>query len=483
MITTSDLREFEVLDEIKSVLNTIANWMAIPLFIIFWIADLIYVPEQKWHFLLLRLTIVPVCYFVKKSILDTQNFRKAQIIGSIYAISVALPINVMIFLIPDLATGYYAGLNLVAFGGLSFIPFTTSFFAMTTAGIYLPYFVIAILRCQNLEDFNRLAINTFFIVGSIVICFLIRYFNENLRMREINSRMALKTEIANRDFIIKSKTEEAVRLNSLSNQFSPQVVRAIRDGKVDLEKGVHRAKICAIFVDIVGSTERVVRLDQSKVDLVLARFMDTVVSTFLKYDLTIDKFQGDGILAFANDPVQHVDYIQRTCSAALEARTMLLEDREFYLMNWKKEMQIRIGISVGYANVGFYGNKKFFKCYTAIGAPLPFASRLTNLAEPNQILVDSDIATILINDQYEVAKLGEFSIKGFEADQHIIFELKKVPPDQNSLVKSQNQSCPRCSHDVLNLEMNELGQFVMKCMNCGFELTDDVQFNKMNARA
>jgi class 3 adenylate cyclase len=483
-MTTTDLRQFEVLDEIKSVLNTIANWMAIPLFTIFWVADLIYVPEQKWIFLFLRLTIIPVCYFVKKSILETQNYKKAQIIGTVYAVSVALPINIMIFLISDPSTGYYAGLNLVAFGGLSFIPFSTLFFVITSAGIYLPYFAIVLLKCQNLNDYSRVAINSFFIVGSIVICFLIRYFNENLRVREINSRLALKLEIANRDYIIKSKTEEAVRLHSLSNQFSPQVVRAIRDGKVDLEKGVHRSKICAIFVDIVGSTERVVRLDQSKVDLVLSRFMDTVVSIFLKYDLTIDKFQGDGLLAFANDPVQHGDFIQRTCSAAIEVRTQLMADREFYLMNWKKELQIRIGISAGYANVGFYGNKKFFRSYTAIGAPLPFASRLTNIAEPNQILVDSDIAMLLIEDNYELKKLGEYSIKGFEADQHIIFELMKMPVAQMNYPIFHTQVCPKCQHEVLNLEMNSFGQFVMKCEQCGFELEENTaQMNIVNARA
>lgn len=472
MITSSQLREFEVLDEIKSVLNVVANWMAIPLFVVFWLADWIYVPEQKWQFLAIRLMIVPACLGVKYSIERILNAKRAQLVACIYAVAVALPINLMIALIPDPATGYYAGLNLVAFGGLSFIPFSTRYFAMTAAGIYVPYYVIALSHCRSAQDFIGVGLNSFFILGSLVICFLIRYFNETLRVREINSRLALKSEIANRDHIIKEKTDEAVRLNALSNQFSPQVVRAIREGKVDLEKGVHRAQICAIFVDIVGSTERVVRLDQSKVDIVLARFMDTVVSTFLKYDLTIDKFQGDGILAFANDPIKHGDFIQRTCSAALEVRAELMEDREFYLLNWKKEMQIRIGIAAGYANVGFYGNKKFFRSYTAIGAPLPFASRLTNLAEPNQILVDSDIALNLMNEGYGFQKVGERVIKGFEADQHIVFELTSLPKRQKEAGTGKNEICPHCPDSILYLDTNAQGLFVMKCHECGYELPD-----------
>nr|WP_295900567.1 adenylate/guanylate cyclase domain-containing protein [uncultured Bdellovibrio sp.] len=468
-ITTAQLRESEVLDEIRSVLRVIANWMAIPLFLAFWIADLIYVPQYKWSFLALRLTIIPLCFLAKYESKREQSARRAQIFSALYVGLVALPINVMIAMIPDVGTGYYAGLNLVAIGGLSFIPFSMGFFLCTALAIYLPYYAIVLSRAQNLQDIWSIVLNSFFIVGAIIICFLIRFFHEQLRIREINSRLALKAEIANRDNVIRTKTEEAVRLNTLSTQFSPQVVQAIRDGRVDIEKGVRRSQICAIFVDIVGSTERVVRLDQAKVDLVLARFMDTVVTIFLKYDITIDKFQGDGILAFANDPIRYGDFIQRTCLAALEVREALNQDREFYLMNWKKEMQIRIGISSGYANVGFYGNKKFFRSYTAIGAPLPFASRLTNLAEPNQILIDSDIAQCLMAENYQVRNIGERVIKGFEGDQHFVFELIRPPETKK---ETNTSHCPHCADSVLYLDTNAQGIFVMKCRQCGFELAD-----------
>lgn len=468
-ITSTELRKSEVVEEIRSVLSVIANWMAVPLFLAFWLADLFYVPQFKWIFLGLRLTIIPVCLLAKYELTKEQSAHRAQIFAAIYVGLVALPINIMIALVPDVATGYYAGLNLVALGGLSFIPFSILFFLGTALAIYLPYYAIILFRAENSETMFRVLLNSFFIVGSLVICFLIRFFHEKLRLREINSRLALKAEVANRDHIIRAKTDEAVRLNTLSTQFSPQVVQAIRDGRVDIDKGVKRAQICAIFVDIVGSTERVVRLDQAKVDLVLARFMDSVVTIFLKYDITIDKFQGDGILAFANDPIKYGDYIQRTCLAAIEVRTALTQDREFYLLHWKKEMQIRIGISAGYANVGFYGNKKFFRSYTAIGAPLPFASRLTNLAEANQILVDSDIAQSLLQDGFSLTNIGERVIKGFEGDQHFIFELKHAPVTQKD---ADSRVCPHCADSVLYLDTNSHGLFVMKCRLCGYDLPD-----------
>lgn len=465
-ITSKELRKSEVGEEIRSVMAIIANWMAIPLFLAFWLADIFYVPDLKWPFLGLRLTIIPVCLLAKRTINKEQNPYRMQLLAAMYVGFVALPINIMIALIPDVTTGYYAGLNLVALGGLSFIPFVTPFFLGTALAIYLPYYAVVLFRMESSADLLGVLLNSFFIVGSLVICFLIRYFHEQLRLREITSRLALNEEVINRDNIIRAKTEEAVRLNTLSTQFSPQVVQAIRDGRVDIEKGVKRAQICAIFVDIVGSTERVVRLDQAKVDLVLARFMDTVITIFLKYDITIDKFQGDGILAFANDPIKYGDYIQRTCLAALEVLGALTQDREFYLLHWKKEMQIRIGISAGYANVGFYGNKKFFRSYTAIGAPLPFASRLTNLAEPNQILVDSDIAQTLLQDGFGLRNIGERIIKGFEGDQHLVFELCHSPVTK---IEADSQVCPHCADSVLYLDTNTQGLFVMKCRFCDYE--------------
>lgn len=470
-INTRALRELDIIEEIRWVLRVISPLMTIPLFLLFWIADWVIYPELKWPLLGIRLLVVPLCLGARFLITRVQGFSISQVIAVVVGLGVSSCINAIVYLIPDPVTPYYAGLNLAALGGLCFTPFTRRAFAILTAGTFLPYYAIVIGKARGVEDYKTIFVYSFFIAGSVIICYLIRHFNERLHMQEIRSRVALQTELTSRDQVIHEKTSEAVRLNSLSTQFSPQVVRAIREGRVDLEKGVHRSQICAIFVDIVGSTERVVRLDQQKVDKVLARFMDTVVSTFLKYDLTIDKFQGDGILGFANDPIQHKDFVQRTCYAALEVRELLQQDREFYLLNWKKEMQIRMGISVGYANVGFYGNKKFFRSYTAIGAPLPMASRLTNLAEPDQILIDCDVAAILEGENFGINRLGERVIKGFEGDQNIVYELAHAPLDRMGSFTG-SLTCPHHPDTVLFLDTNDKGHYVMKCRHCDFSLDE-----------
>ncbi len=478
MVISADLlklREENVVSEIQNVLKVIANWMAIPLYLAFWLADLIYMPQYKWQFLAIRLSVVPICWIVLIASKRSKSYFSAQVLACCYTVIMAAEINSMIAIIGDPTTIYYAGLNMVAIAGLTFIPFSRSFYILTIVGIYAPYYIFCIFAVKGLGDLKIIAVNSFFITGSITICVLVRHFNEKLRMNEVFARKELEKELTSREVIILEKTMEAVRVNSLSSQFSPQVVRAIREGRVDLDKGVHRAQICAIFVDIVGSTERVVRLDKDKIDLVLARFMDTVVSTFLKYDITIDKFQGDGILAFSNDPIPYDDFVTRTCYAAIQVREKLNLDRDFYIRHWKKEMQTRMGISMGYANVGFYGNKKFFKCYTAIGAPLPYASRLTNLAEPNQILVDADIAEIILKENFNVTNLGEKVIKGFEDDCHVIYGLNSAPAEKSNML-AENLTCPHCPDSVLYLDTDKSGFFIMKCRDCEYIMVETPKF-------
>jgi class 3 adenylate cyclase len=458
-------RDREVLQELQLFLKITANWMAIPLFLIFWFADIIYVPRFKFEFLLIRLMIIPTCLLLNKVSSKVENLKQIQVLSSSYSFILASSINLMILMINNPQNLYYAGLNLVAVGCLSFLPLQFKYFFTSCLGIYMPYFVIMAFQIKTKDDLSVVCVNSFFIFGTIIMCILIRFFNENLRKREIDSKIQLHNTILERDQVIFNKTKEAVRLNVLSNQFSPQVVKAIADGLVNIDSEVRRAKICAIFIDIVGSTERVVRLDERKIDLVLSRFMDTAVSTLLKYDLTIDKFQGDGILAFANEPIQRVDFVQRTSLAALEIMELLIADNSFYLVNWKKQMQVRIGISSGFANVGFYGNKKFFKTYTAIGPPLPMASRLTNLAKPNQILVDSDVAEILLKSHFSIQSIGEHQIKGFEDDQNIVFEIISSPTD--SKIKNLRTSvCPNHPNSILVLDLNNKGHYVMKCRVC-----------------
>lgn len=460
--------------EIQSIIRLISNWMAVPLFLIFWIADSVLHSEKSVEFLCVRLLIIPICIIINRLIRKSDDYEKSQVIATVYAVSIAGLINYIIFRINDTSTSYYAGLNLIAIGGLSFIPFRRKYLIVTAAGIYVPYMAMIGLEIINGQFKVDTVGNVFFIIGSIIICSLIRFFNEKLRNREIHAKNELEIELVSRELVIIKKTEEATKLHQLSSQFSPQIIKAIRGGQISIDEDVKRAEICAIFIDIVKSTDKVTRLHEKDMQLSLARFLDTTLTTFLKYDLTIDKFHGDGVLAFSNMPIARTDFISRTCMAALEAVQAIQDDKEFYMKHWKSELQVRVGISTGFANVGFYGDQKYFKTFTAIGIPLPYASRLTSVGDPNQILIDHKVAAVVNEAGFWTEDVGRKYLKGFDEDTSSIFRLISAPQIKMSETHinasgqngSVSQVCPKHPSAVMFLDTNDQGHYIFKCRDC-----------------
>lgn len=457
------------LAEFKTFLSVVSHQMALPLYFVFWICDMIYVPDLKWQFLALRSVILPVVFFVPKALARTSSLPGVQILAMTFSFMTALPISIMACWSAGGASPYYAGLNLVAIGTLSFLPWSTGYFIGTVAAIYIPYYFLAVYSIHDLDSLRPVLVNSFFVIGTVTISVLIRYFSEKLRQKETASRLQLELEIENRNRIILEKTAEAVKLATLSSQFSPQVVEAIRSGEIDVASTIHRANICAIFIDIVNSTERVVRLDKDKVYKAISMFMEDTIKTLLKYDITVDKFLGDGILAFSNDPVRYDDYLERALQAAIEVREKIKSRRESYLSCWMNTLEIRVGIATGFANVGFYGHEKYYyRSYTAIGPVINLASRLCSIAEPNQIVLSEDVRDGIGdgNSRYSFKFLGNKSLKGFETDLIRAFEAN--PTGMESLTSQDELDCPSCKKGTLFLANDEAGIYVLRCRSCGY---------------
>jgi adenylate cyclase len=467
------IRNQEKLRETKAILAVITHMMVVPLFLAFWICDFLYVPDMKWEFLIVRSMVVPLSLYTRFQFKKILSFYDAQLLALFYISGLALLIHYMVYRIGDWSTPYYAGLNLITIGSISFIPWTWRFFFASIGTIFLPYFFGAIFLSQNNTNSHTVVLNMFFISGTIVISIFLRILSERLRRKEVESRQLLREEIISRGKIIDEKTNEALKLTELSRQFSPQVVEAIRTNQVLLTDSVHRSNICAIFVDIVNSTERVSRIDKDKVTRVISHFMMDSARVLLKYDITIDKFLGDGLLAFSNDPVSYPDYIERVLRAAIEIRERVSLDQEFYEVNWLKPLEIRIGIATGFANVGFYGNRRYFHSYTAIGPVINLASRLCGVASPGQILVPHDLVDVLKpNSEFQFEFIGKKSLKGFESDAIQVFEMITTA-ETRSLDSMGILDCPKCSQ-VMHIDKNDTGFFVLRCRNCGHSLDQNL---------
>ena len=198
-LSLSELREHEKLEEIRSIIATITSKLVLPLYFLFWVCDLIYVPEYKWEFLALRSLVIPFALFTNYMIIRVNDLKLANYIALFYVFSLAVVINIMIFIVSDVSTPYYAGLNLIAIGALTFIPWTPRYFALVVLTIFGPYYAIELnMILSEGWAYEGLVISSFFIVATVIISGVVRYFYEQMRLRELQTRLDLQQEIKRR---------------------------------------------------------------------------------------------------------------------------------------------------------------------------------------------------------------------------------------------------------------------------------------------
>lgn len=453
--------------EIREFISVCSGTLALPLFMAFWIADLIYVPEHSWEFLIVRSLMIPIClltnYHIKH---NAKTLRAVQQTGLAFVLANALSITYMIYRMGTISSAYYAGLNLVGFGVITFVPWTQGYLILSAAATYFPFFAMAPFLNHSKEEIRIFLTNSFFIASTAIISLVVRHFTETLRLKELHGRQQLQHELAHRAEIIREKTSESIRLTTLTKQFSPQVVHQIQTGQLNILDSIHRSEICAIFIDIVNSTDHVRHVNMEQVNEVISMFMEDTMKVLLKYDITIDKFLGDGVLGFSNDPIARHNFIERVADAALEIRRRILARQKEYAQRWETPLQVRIGIATGEASVGFYGSESYVRTYTAIGKVMNLASRLCAMAGPNQIVISEAVQLHLPNKGYPVNSLGVPSLKGFQNETFVVFEL--LDRESGHYETTDIATCPS-GHGILHLDTNDSGIYVFICRTCGFE--------------
>lgn len=457
-------REQDKFLDFKISIITSAEKLIGPLFPLFWIADILFAPTQYQSFLPIRLSVTAYCFIIGYFSRRAKTLRQQETLAILLLLYPALVITYLVSETGGISSGYYAGLNLIAAGGIYFFPWNRASSIGAIAAVYGPIILMAAFSDASPEEQKIFIVNLFFMLGNVIIALVIRSIYEKLKTEEVRTKIHLKNEIQDRNKIIGEKTNEAVRLSSLTKQFSPQVVHEISKGNLNLLKSQTRNKICVLFIDIVSSTERVSRIDKDDLDKVITSFMEDTMKVLLKYDITIDKFLGDGVLAFSNAPIEREDYIERVLNAAIEIRERIQGKRDFYIQHWLNELQIRIGVSVGFANVGFYGSDEYFKSYTAIGRTVNMASRLCSSAEPGQILIENEVCKHIKLTDFQATEVGYKKLKGFEQDIIKVFEVNKIHAE------NFNYDIPTCinGHGILHFDTDDKGIYHLKCRTCDY---------------
>jgi len=148
-----------------------------------------------------------------------------------------------------------------------------------------------------------------------------------------------------------------------------------------------RREVTVVFVDVLNFTAAAHSLDSEEVYLFVDEAMRLFVDVIYKYEGTIDKFTGDGLMALFGAPVAHENDPERAVRAALEMQTALQPVRERVRQKHGFDLQVRIGINTGLVVAGQVGGDLHME-YTVIGDTVNLAARLEAAADPGTILVN-----------------------------------------------------------------------------------------------
>jgi adenylate cyclase len=221
--------------------------------------------------------------------------------------------------------------------------------------------------------------------------------------------------------------------DQLSKYISPQIFDRISEDKVSDSVRTCRKNLTVFFSDIADFTELTDNMEAEGLTLLLNEYLDEMARIVLEYGGTIDKFMGDGLMAFFGDPGSkgfHDDAFA-CVSMALQMRRRMVQLRK----KWEgegiaKPLHIRIGINTGYCTVGNFGSESRLD-YTIIGSSVNIASRLEGASTRDEVLISYE-TYLLIKDRMFCQRKPEIRVKGIGRPIDV-YEVKGLKVDQEGM--------------------------------------------------
>lgn len=173
-----------------------------------------------------------------------------------------------------------------------------------------------------------------------------------------------------------------------------------------------RKLVTVLFADIVNYTSISEKLDPEEVHQIMDECFQLLMAEIHKYEGTVDKFTGEGVMALFGAPIASEDHAQRACYAALSIQQAIGEYSDKVRKQYGVDFKIRAGLNSGPVIVGAIGNDLRMD-YTAIGDTTNLAFRMQGIAKPSTILVTADTYKI-VKDFFTLESLGEVTVKGKE---------------------------------------------------------------------
>jgi class 3 adenylate cyclase len=226
-------------------------------------------------------------------------------------------------------------------------------------------------------------------------------------------KKALRDEVREWGKKLEQRVQEQVaqldRLGRLKGFFSPQLAEAIVSGGGEDLLKTHRREVVVVFLDLRGFTTFTDTSEPEEVMGVLGEYHRVMGQLIMANEGTLERFAGDGLMIFFNDPIKLENPTANAVKMALAMQEQFVPLRA----GWMKrgfDLDLGIGIAQGYATLGAIGFEGRWD-YACIGSVTNLAARLCSEAKGGQILTNQKTLA-RIEDATEAEPLGELTLKG-----------------------------------------------------------------------
>jgi adenylate cyclase len=209
---------------------------------------------------------------------------------------------------------------------------------------------------------------------------------------------------------VNTQLEELQRMNRLRRFLSPQVAELVINSGDDSFLGSHRREIVVVFCDLRGFTAFAESSEPEEVMAVLSEYHAALGELIFRYQGTLERFTGDGLMVFFNDPIPLDKPARRAVEMALAMRDRVRTLAE----GWSRlghDLGFGVGIAQGFATLGRIGYEGRFD-YAAIGSVTNLSARLCAEAGAEQVLVSQRVFSA-VEDVAAGELVGALQLRGF----------------------------------------------------------------------
>ena len=209
---------------------------------------------------------------------------------------------------------------------------------------------------------------------------------------------------------VEEQVEELDHLGRLKRFLAPQVADLIVSSGDESFLESHRREITVVFCDLRGFVPFAETVEPEVTMSVLGEYHEALGDLVYRFEGTLERFTGDGLMVFFNDPVPCADAPLRSVRMGVAMRNRVDELAE----GWRRsghDLGFAVGIAQGYATLGRVGFGSRFD-YAAIGTVTNLAARLCDIADAGKILVSQRVHAA-VEDLVVSNQLSELQLKGF----------------------------------------------------------------------